>query len=81
MTRTIRTAVCTSIGIAMLVVATPATPRFSIVDLGMLPGDSSSVARDINNRGQIVGEFSGLRNSVQELDSDIRVGRHAERIV
>jgi probable HAF family extracellular repeat protein len=55
MTRTIRTAACTSIGIAMLVVATPATPRFSILDLGTLPGDHYSVALDINNRGQIVG--------------------------
>jgi probable HAF family extracellular repeat protein len=55
MTPAIRTAACTSIGIAMLAVATAAGPRYSIVDLGAQLGDFPSFASDINNRRQIVG--------------------------
>ena len=55
MTPAIRTAACTSIGVAMLVVATAARPRYSIVDIGVQLGGFASFARDINNRGQVVG--------------------------
>jgi uncharacterized membrane protein len=54
-TPAIRTAACTSIAIAMLVVATAAGPRYSIVDLGAQLGDFPSFASQINNRRQIVG--------------------------
>ena len=36
----------------------PSTPRYTVTDLGVLPGDTSSNASGINNRGEIVG-FSG----------------------
>src|SRR5262245_57279238 len=50
-----RMAACTSIGIALLVVAAPAAPRFAMVSLGTPSGYYSSFAKDINNLGQIVG--------------------------
>ena len=44
-----------SSGIAIPAIATAASPRYSIVDIGVQLGDFTSFASDINNRGQVVG--------------------------
>ena len=45
----------------------PAAERYSITDLGTLPGGDLSLAYGINNRGQVVGQsatFAGYNHAV-----------------
>lgn len=52
------TTISISLGIVAALCAASAATEWTHTELGFLPGDVSSEARDINNRGQIVG-YSG----------------------
>ena len=55
MKRLMSTASALILVMAILAIARPASKQLSIIALGSLPGRNTSVAADINKRGQIVG--------------------------
>ncbi len=48
------------------------SPLYSVTDLGVLPGDSGSIAFGINNRGQVVGYSSGSAHGARPVLWDAR---------
>jgi hypothetical protein len=57
-------------GIALLIPALAAGQTFRAVEVGVLPGQQSATATDINNRGQVVG-VSGGDAFIWQLDTGI----------
>jgi probable HAF family extracellular repeat protein len=45
----------------------PQVPQYSVVDLGLLPGGTFAEARNVNNRGQVVGSGDNFAGDIHAI--------------
>lgn len=66
--------ICMSVSILCLVICgrpVYAMPYYTITDIGVLPGYSSSIAKSINNSGQVVGVSHSSIDNISEHSSTV----------
>ncbi|MFT3866958.1 MAG: hypothetical protein QM715_00540 [Nibricoccus sp.] len=73
--RSVRSAVVAGAAVLLLGSIAQAQPRYTVTDLGSLAGYSDSVARGLNDRGDVVGSCSSANTSFGETGFVWRAGK------